>query len=317
METVKDFASLDIEAARDKYQLGEDVRDWRVEWAQNDLKKIGIDRKHSIQIHYRPFDFRWTYFTRRSRGFLCYPRAEVTESFIPDGLGLVSARSNKSPEMDHFLVTQFTTEAKTGESTTQSQLFTVFAKADTSILENTSEVFRTFLDTRYSHHYEPEEILGYIYAILHAPSYRRRYAEFLRIDFPRIPFCETKAQFDALARLGSELVQVHLLKKLPRKGLGDFHGKGDNTVEAIRYSPQEQSIHINAAQHFAPLPEEVWNFHIGGYQVLDKWLKSRKTRKLELDDLLHVGKVADALAFTIEQMSKIDVAYLTTFPGRG
>jgi predicted helicase len=183
--------------------------------------------------------------------------------------------------------------------------------------ENLTLAFRDYIDKRVGTHAEPEEIFGYIYAILHAPSYRRRYAEFLRIDFPRIPFCETKPQFDALAALGWELVQVHLLKKLPRLKLGDYHGKGNDGVEAVRYSPQEKAIHINATQHFAPVPEEVWNFHIGGYQVLDKWLKARKGRALSLDDQIHVGRVAEALAFTVTQMQKIDAAYLAAFPGRG
>ena len=90
--------------------------------------------------------------------------------------------------------------------------------------ENLSLDFRDFIDTRYDHHYSPEEILGYIYAILHAPTYRRRYAEFLRIDFPRVPFTETRDQFDVLSALGWELVQVHLLKTRPRSGdrLGDY-----------------------------------------------------------------------------------------------
>ena len=93
--------------------------------------------------------------------------------------------------------------------------------------------------------------------------------------------------------------------------------KGDNTVEAVRYSPQEQAIAINKTQSFKPVPEDVWNFHIGGYQVLDKYLKSRKGRKLVLDEINHVAAVADALAFTIAQMARIDDAYKAAFPDRG
>ena len=93
-----------------------------------------------------------------------------------------------------------------------------------------------------------------------------------------------------------------------------YHGKGDHAVEFVRYSEAEQSIAINATQKFGPVPMPVWDFHIGGYQVLDKYLKSRKGRKLSLDEIDHIAKVADALAFTIDQMAKIDDAYRAAFP---
>jgi hypothetical protein len=139
----------------------------------------------------------------------------------------------------------------------------------------------------------------------------------LRTDFPRIPFPETRDAFEALSRFGAALVNAHLLREVPRRGLADYHGRGDNIVEFVRYAPQQGSIEINKTQCFAPMPQPVWDFHIGGYQVLDKYLKSRKGRVLSLDEITHVGAVADALAFTIEQMAKIDQAYLAAFPDRG
>ncbi|MGV1013399.1 MAG: type ISP restriction/modification enzyme [Methyloceanibacter sp.] len=183
--------------------------------------------------------------------------------------------------------------------------------------ENFSPDFRAFLDSRYDHHYAPDEIFGYIYAVLHAPAYRTRYAEFLRIDFPRIPFPETKAEFDALSKLGWALVQAHLLRDLPRKGLARYHGKGEHEVESVRYDPKDKVVWINKTQFFKSVPQAVWDFHIGGYQVLDKYLKSRKGRKLSLDEINHVATVADVLAFTVEQMAKIDKAYKAAFPERG
>jgi hypothetical protein len=179
--------------------------------------------------------------------------------------------------------------------------------------ENFSRDFRAFIDGRYEHHYTPEEILGYIYAALHAPSYRARYAEFLRIDFPRVPFPEKAEDFEVLSGLGWALVQAHLLRELPRRGLGDYHGKGDHAVEAVRYSPEEQAVHINRTQFFRPVPPDVWEFRIGGYQVLDKYLKSRKGRVLSLDEIEHLGAIADSLAFTIQQMARIDAAYRAAF----
>lgn len=185
-------------------------------------------------------------------------------------------------------------------------------------VENLSPDFRTYIDAHYApHHYDAEQILGYIYAILHAPAYRRRYAEFLRIDFPRIPFCDRREDFDALSKLGHDLINAHLLVKHPRRGLADYHGKGDNSVEKPRFVEAESRVLINETQSFAPVPKEVWDFHIGGYQVLDKYLKSRKGRKLSLDEINHVASVADALAFTIAQMARIDEAWTQAFPDRG
>jgi predicted helicase len=113
--------------------------------------------------------------------------------------------------------------------------------------ENLSNDFRAFIDSRYAHHYTAEEILGYIYAVLHAPTYRARYAEFLRIDFPRVPFPESTDDFEKLCGLGWALVQAHLLRELPRKRLAGYSGKGDHAVEAVRYSIEEQTVWINGS----------------------------------------------------------------------
>ncbi|MGH6935490.1 MAG: type ISP restriction/modification enzyme, partial [Methylocella sp.] len=193
-------------------------------------------------------------------------------------------------------------------------IFPVYNSQD-GTSENISPDFRAFIDARYEHHHTPEEILGYIYAILHAPTYRTRYAEFLRVDFPRIPFPESGDDFEKLSFLGWALVEAHLLRELPRRKLAGYQGKGDNTVESVTYA--EQAISINKTQSFKPVPQAVWDFHIGGYQVLDKYLKSRKGRKLTLDEINHVSAIADSLAFTIEQMARIDEAYRTAFPDRG
>lgn len=182
------------------------------------------------------------------------------------------------------------------------------------IRENLATDFRTFLDSRYQHHYTAEEILGYIYAVLHGPTYRGRYAEFLRTDFPRIPFPASADDFEKLSGLGWALVEAHLLRELPRRRLAEYHGRGDHRVEAVRYAPIEQAIAINKTQSFRPVPLPVWEFRIGGYQVLDKYLKSRKGRVLSLDEIEHVSAVADSLAFTIDQMARIDAAYRAAFP---
>lgn len=234
-------------------------------------------------------------------------------------LCLLAPRQIGTPHWRHAFVAITPAESCVVSSDTKSQNYVFPARSfhDGDPGKNLSPGFRAFIDTRYEHHYTPEEILGYIYAVLHAPTYRARYAEFLRIDFPRVPFPDSAAEFEALSELGWALIQAHLLREVPRRGLAGYHGRGGHTVETVRYSPAEQAISINKTQSFTPVPPAVWDFHIGGYQVLDKYLKSRKRRVLSLDEIEHVAAIADSLAFTIEQMERIDRAYRAAFPEQG
>jgi predicted helicase len=171
--------------------------------------------------------------------------------------------------------------------------------------ENFSPRFRAFIDLKYGRHYTPEEILGYIYAVLHSPTYRRKYAEFLKIDFPRIPFVDDRGLFEKLSGLGWALVDAHLLKEVPAEPRVEVT-KGGFLVEKPIYNPKEQRLWINADQYFAPVPEDVWNFHLGGYQVLAKYLKSRQGRQLSLDEIENVMHVVKVLRFTLDQMQNIE-----------
>ena len=108
-----------------------------------------------------------------------------------------------------------------------------------------------------------------------------------------------------------------LLRDVPDKGLGKYQGKGDNEVDKPRYAEAEKAVYINKMQKFAPVPQDVWDFHIGGYQVLSKYLKDRKGRALTLDEINNVENVANVFAFTIEQMAEIDETYIAAFPDRG
>lgn len=290
-------------------------RDWSFPDARLTVRKGAAKRPQVIA--YRPFDNRWSEFSNLT---MDYPRRELLDHVAGrHNLCLVASRQLGTRQWRHsFVAASPANDCLISNRTKEAnQVFPVWRYVDHVAVENLSSPFRDFLDARYGHHYTPEEILGYIYAVLHAPSYRSRYAEFLRIDFPRIPFPETRADFDALSRLGSALVDAHLLRKLPRRNLAAYHGKGDHTVESMRYSPQEQAVWINKTQFFKPVPNEVWDVHIGGYQALDKYLKSRKGRKLSLDEITRVGAVADSLAFTIEQMKEIDAAWRAAFPDRG
>jgi predicted helicase len=232
---------------------------------------------------------------------------------------IVCKQVKAGPEWRHVIAGDEIVESTALSNRTSeiSYVFPLNALSAVGRQENLSPDFRAFLDARYAHHYAPEEVLGYIYAVLHAPSYRSRYADFLRIDFPRIPFAQKRKHFDALSALGWALVQAHLLRDCPHRGLAQYAGKGDHSVEAVAWGETDQRIHINKTQSFGPVPEAVWRFTIGGYQVLDKYLKSRKGRRLSLDEINHLGQVADSLAFTIDQMALIDKAWAQAFPDRG
>ncbi len=154
-----------------------------------------------------------------------------------------------------------------------------------------------------------EELAGYIYSILHSHTYRKKYSEFLRIDFPRIPFTDDEGIFKQLAILGNELIDAHLLKKEAfGNSHGDFLGKGNNIVEKSNFVNENKigKLYINKTQYFNNVPQDVYDFYIGGYRVLDKYLKDRKGKELITDEVENVEQTIRALAFTIEQMKKID-----------
>lgn len=155
-----------------------------------------------------------------------------------------------------------------------------------------------------------DEIFYYIYAILHSPTYRKRYKEFLKIDFPRVPLPSDYEVFKELSNLGEELVAFHLLKS---PVLGDsevgFPKSGSNTVDKVSYDKVTQRVFINKEQYFEGISREVWEYRVGAYQVMEKYLKDRKKRKLSLDEINHYIKVAKAIRLTIEQQVKIDTVY--------
>jgi predicted helicase len=300
-------------------KIGKDSTEWTLSNVVADVQGVEISERNVRPLTYRPFDTRFVFRTGKSAGLINRPRLNVWQDFDYANLGLATSRLTKGENFAHALVCGSMIEKILLSSKTSNNafVFPLYAGPEGDRRENLSAGFRAFLDSHYEHHYTAEEVLGYVYAILYAPAYRSLYAEFLRIDFPRVPFPATAHHFESLSTLGWSLVQTHLLREVPRRGLGSYHGKGDHRVEAVRYSLADQAIAINKTQSFKPMPQPVWEFQVGGYQVLDKYLKSRKGRALSLDEINHVGIVADSLAFTIEQMAHIDEAYRAAFPDGG
>ena len=338
--TVNDFANLPVEEAREKYSLSKDAQDWKVTLAQADLKASGLVETKLAPVLYRPFDVRHTYYTGKPNGFHCRPRGEVMRQMLAgENIGLVSARSNKSDTPDHFFCSQYITEAKTGEASTQSALFPLYlytsGKTDLFndsaaggrrpnlapefIADFSARLQLDFVQDGYGDlrkTFGPEDVFHYAYAVFHSPTYRSRYAEFLKIDFPRLPLTRDVALFRSLCALGKELVALHLMEQLPKLETR-YPEAGDNTVDAVRYTEPANDVPgrvwINQKQYFDNVTPEVWNYHIGGYQVCQKWLKDRKGRQLSYDDLTHYRGIVAALARTIELQAAIDEA-ITEWP---
>ncbi len=172
-------------------------------------------------------------------------------------------------------------------------------------IENFNPSFRKEMDEKYGKQYSSEQILGYIYAVLHSPTYRSKYIEFLKTEYPRIPLVDDTKTFEELSALGWQLVQAHLLKEISATPEIEIN-KGSMEVEKPAYDEKHQRLYINKDQFFSFVPQNVWEFNIGGYQVLDKYLSSRRGRKLTLDEIEHIQNTVKAFAFTISQMLIID-----------
>jgi len=160
----------------------------------------------------------------------------------------------------------------------------------------------------------PEDVFHYVYAVLYAPSYREKYAELLRIDFPRIPFTSDYELFRKMADLGRRLVDLHLLRSPELDPpIARFQGEGDGKVQTgkkgLRYDPESARVYINETQYFEGVPPEVWEYQIGGYQVCHKWLKDRKGRALSLHEIRTYCRIITALAKTIEIQCRINQLY--------
>jgi predicted helicase len=163
----------------------------------------------------------------------------------------------------------------------------------------------------------PEQIFDYIYAVLHSPSYREKYKEFLKIDFPRIPYPQDAEYFNKMAAFGENLRKLHLMENIvPQQNRANFPKSGSNAVEKPMYKPEDKGINplvnsgkvwINDVQYFDNVPQAAWSFYIGGYQPAQKWLKDRKNRTLSYEDIEHYQKIIFVLSETDRIMGEIDL----------
>ncbi len=329
-KAIASFRNMDNDTARREFALGPDAEDWKIHLARKDLEHnvFAADNDLPVQICYRPFDTRFTYYTGQSKGFHCRPRSEVMRHFIAkDNVGLVTARKQSQPGGWHqlFIVNQMSEGHFRVDINYTFPLY-LYPEPIPNTLEDRAlrdpnlnmgivNAIADNIGLRFviekqndAKTFAPIDLLDYIYAVLHSPIYREKYIEFLKIDFPRVPYPTDKNQFRKLAKLGGQLRELHLLQTdLPL--ITEYNHSGDNTVDKVNWQLTDNQlgeVHINKNQRFEKVPATAWEFYIGGYQPAQKWLKDRKGIALTADDIHHYQKIIVALSETEKLMAAID-----------
>jgi hypothetical protein len=346
-EKVSWLVSATEQEARARFRLPKvGVRDWNFRDAVADVASTGPSRSYVKSVLYRPFDHRSMYYTGRSKGLMGWPVVKLSRHF--DGarnLGLITSRLTKGEQFAHAQVTDTMTEVICMSPNTSNNgfVFPLWLVPDQiSPGPPVAEQRRANLSQRFisalakalgrdvpesdalPDGVTPEDVLSYVYAILHAPSYRQRYAQYLKSDFPRIPLYEQHSPeaaddfatiWNQLVPLGRELVHLHLLETVPSQLRPNFSSQGSNEVERPRYEGPHSGtntsdrgrVWINASQYFDGVPPQTWLHKVGGYQVCEKWLKDRKGRTLSFSEIQHYGSVIAAIRRTLELMRAIDL----------
>ena len=258
-------------------------------------------------ISYRPFDTRYIFYEDK---LVWRTVRKVMMNFVMgENIGLVTARSNKSDTCDHFFITANMMETKCGERTTQSAVFPLYkydseyGKRMVNIKETVAIKLLKSIGIRYTDDMALQ-LFDYIYAVLYSPKYREKYKEFLKIDFPRVPYPTDKETFWKLVEIGSKLRECHLMHTEFDTEPYSFIGEGTNEVVKPEY--KNGRVYISKTQYFDNVPQAQWEQYIGGYQPLQKWLKDRKKMTLSPEDIEHYKKIIAALKLTEELMAQID-----------
>ncbi|WP_187832174.1 type ISP restriction/modification enzyme [Helicobacter pylori] len=325
LKLLKDFSTLEPSELRRKYDIGDDSRDWRLNNAIKEVKtNIKRLEEYIVSCQYRPFDYRWTYYTPNSRTFLAYPVYDVFKHMLPPP----PPTNPKAPNQvckNVALITsrRFCQSQKSGVGFVSNKISDLRTWTcpgmeggdyvnplyhNPNYTENFTPEFRSFIDKHYNHPFEPLEVLGYIYALLYSPNYRKRYEDFLKADYPKILFTNNKDLFRALSLLGIELIGLHVLnqeslnhsfEKLKDATIGEscYKEAHDCIIKKPSHNESEQRLYINHSAYFRGVSEEIYNYMIGGYGVLDKYLKSHKNESCDFD---HVSNIIKIIARTIE-----------------
>ena len=304
LEKIKKFLSADSEEEARKLFRFCSQSQWNYKVAKEELPKLDCE-KYLSRVAYRPFDIRYTIY---NKNVVVHRRDRVMRHMMGDNIGLISVRSVAEKNFDHVFITDAIAKSrmKISNKGTGGQLVDAHLLKTTAYVfplyvynekkqENLTSKFREWINNHYGEALSPEGILGYIYATLHSPDYRNRYADFLRRDFPRIPFTKDIKEFRRLAKIGNQLINAHLLKNV---GSSITPGGGEDlTINKIRHDGSAR-LYINKTSYLSEIPTEAYNHTIGGYRPLYQYLKYRKGRELIQDDIETIGKAAAAILQT-------------------
>ncbi|MFP6178575.1 type ISP restriction/modification enzyme [Helicobacter pylori] len=325
LKLLKDFSTLEPSELRRKYNIKKDGRDWRLEYAIKDVKANANNlEEYIVSCQYRPFDFYYTYYTGKSKSFIAYPRGEVFKHMLPPPPPTNPKTPNQTRKHVALITSRrFCQSQKSGVGFVSNKISDLRTWTcpgmeggdyvnplyyNPNYTENFTPEFRSFIDKHYSHHFEPLEVLGYIYALLYSPNYRKRYEDFLKADYPKILFTNNKDLFRALSLLGIELIGLHVLnqeslnysfKKLKDATIGEscYKEAHDRIIKKPIHNEPEQRLYINHSAYFRGVSKEIYHYMIGGYGVLEKYLKSHKNEPCDFD---HVSNIIKVIARTIE-----------------
>ena len=294
---------------RKKYNRAKDARDWTYNGAKIDSNKYG----QIITYAYRPLDNRYTFYTGNSKGLYTNPRKEVMRHIADcNNICMDVCRFSATDKWTLVFITKFIIDDsfvsnKTKERGYVFPLYLYPKECEVNLGEtrkpNLDEKIWSKIDKNVKLKTTPEQVFDYIYGVLHTPSYREKYKEFLKIDFPRIPYPENNGEFERIVAIGNKLRKLHLMEEIPPQTTS-FDIEGNNIVTEVRF--ETEKVYINKTQYFANVPELAWNFYIGGYQPAQKWLKDRKNRTLTYDDISHYRKIIAILIETHKLMQKLD-----------
>ncbi|MFZ4400917.1 MAG: type ISP restriction/modification enzyme [Bacteroidales bacterium] len=329
-DNLKEIENLKIDIQ--KFTIEELVLKYNLKKEKAIEVKNDIENAKFVTVLYRPFDYKFTLISKNSQGVMFRPRYDTMKHINKVNPSLLCCKRQTSFDFQHSFITNKFVERcsvslQTGEV---SYVFPLYLNANDQLsLEETTQRTPNFnarivkqieekLGLSFTNEKElsdsifaPIDILDYIYAVLHSPGYREKYKEFLKIDFPRIPYPKDVETFWELVKFGGKLRQIHLLESpIVEKRITTYPISGNNAVEKTRFELNEGSITgkvwINDDQYFDNVPQIAWEFYIGGYQPAQKWLKDRKGRELSFVDIVHYQKIIVALSETDRLMKEID-----------
>jgi len=262
-----------------------------------------------IPILYRPFDIRYTYYTGRSRGYICRPRQSIMNNLIKkDNIALLTSRMTKGENFHHIQVSRKASEVIVMSSKTSNNafVFPLYIYDDGEQI-NLSEEFLGFINKKWDFEFSNEDIFYYMIAILHSRKYSFYYQEFLKLDFPHLPFTNNIEITRKLIEIGDRLTKTHLMedtdiqekiKQIP------YSHEGNHRVKKIEF--KNNKIYINKESYVANIPREVYEYVLGGYQVCKKWLRSRKGRILTEQEIIQYKRIIISITYIVHLIEEVD-----------